>query len=351
MASLKERVTSRVDRLRERRPSVDHAVKTFQHYGAVNGNGQAGAATYFGFLSFFPILALAFFVVGWVAKVYPDAQRDLVVTINQLLPGIVGKGRNQISIETFEKYAGTIGLIGLFGVLYSGLGWLSGMRDALESVFQLPPRVQPNLVLGKIRDLLTLVVIGTTLLVSVAVSGMVSGFSELLLGWVGLGDSVVAAVLLPLLGLVLGVAATTVLFFAMYRLLAQPGLPRKAVLEGAVLGAVGFEVLKYLASFLMAGTKNEPAAQAFGVALILLVWINYFSRVTMYGAAYAYAAPEAERRRAEAAALAEIPVVPVSAAAVPVGGDKDSRGRAVLAGVMAGAALGAVAARKRTAED
>ena len=48
--------------------------------------------------------------------------------------------------------------------------------------------------------------------------------------------------------------------------------------------------MKYLASFLMAGTKNEPAAQAFGVALILLVWINYFSRVTM-GAAYAYAAP------------------------------------------------------------
>ena len=86
MASLKERVTSRVDRLRERRPSVDHAVRTFQHYGAVNGNGQAGAATYFGFLSFFPILALAFFVVGGVAKVYPDAQRDLVVTINQL-PG------------------------------------------------------------------------------------------------------------------------------------------------------------------------------------------------------------------------------------------------------------------------
>ena len=116
-------------------------------------------------------------------------------------------------------------------MLYSGLGWLSGMRDALESVF-VQPRVQPNLVLGKIRDLLTLVVIGTTLLVSVALSGMVSGFSELLLGWVGLGDSVVAAVLLLLLGLVLGVAATTVLFFAMYRLLAQPGLPRKAVLEG-----------------------------------------------------------------------------------------------------------------------
>ena len=34
--------------------------------------------TYFAFLSFFPILALAFFVVGSVAAVFPDAQDNLV---------------------------------------------------------------------------------------------------------------------------------------------------------------------------------------------------------------------------------------------------------------------------------
>ena len=48
-----------------------------EHYGAVKAGQQAGAVTYFAFLSFFPILALAFFVVGWIAKVYPDAQDDL----------------------------------------------------------------------------------------------------------------------------------------------------------------------------------------------------------------------------------------------------------------------------------
>ena len=30
--------------------------------------------TYFGFLSVFPVLALAFFVVGYVAKIFPDAR-------------------------------------------------------------------------------------------------------------------------------------------------------------------------------------------------------------------------------------------------------------------------------------
>ena len=52
----------RCERARERWPLLDHGVRTQQHYGRVNGSGLAGSVTYFAFLSFFPILALAFFV-------------------------------------------------------------------------------------------------------------------------------------------------------------------------------------------------------------------------------------------------------------------------------------------------
>ena len=37
------------------------------------------------------------------------------------------------------------------------------------------------------------------------------------------------------------------------------------------------------------------------MALILLVWINYFSRLVMYSAAWAYTAPSARAQRAEEA--------------------------------------------------
>ena len=90
MASLKERVTAAVARLRARYHWLDHVVRMVQHYGAVNGNAQAGAVTYFGFLSFFPILALGFFVVGLLAQVYPDLKDQMVAEINKLLPGVVG---------------------------------------------------------------------------------------------------------------------------------------------------------------------------------------------------------------------------------------------------------------------
>ena len=141
---------------------------------------QAGAVTYFAFLSFFPILALAFFVVGRVAKVYPDAQDDLVdgrQRRDARTWSATGTGQIRLS-EHRGRRQHRRDLIGLIGLLYAGLGWLSAMRDALVVVFEQPAKEQPNFVIGKLRDLLSLVVIGVVLLVSVALAGFVTGFSD-----------------------------------------------------------------------------------------------------------------------------------------------------------------------------
>ena len=312
MASLKERVSATVERLRERYPWLDHAVRMVQHYGTVNGNGQAGAVTFFGFLSFFPILAHGFFVVGLLAHLYPDIKAQMVSELNSLLPGVIGQGKGKIPLKTIEDYSGRVGLVGLLALLYSGLGWLSGLRQALEVMFVVPRQEQTNLVLGKLRDLGTLGLIGLTLLVSVTLSGAVTGFSGFILGWVGIDQTaLVPKILLSVLGHVLAIMASTVLLLTMFKLLiTESHLPRGALVRGALLGAVGFEVLKLAANLLLAQTKGNPAFQAFGVALILLVWINYFSRLIMYSVAWAYTSPAAleqrtaEARRAPGAALA-----------------------------------------------
>ena len=66
MPSVKERIAA----IRERRPFVDHLVRMQEHYGAVKAGQQAGAVTYFAFLSFFPLLALAVFVLGRLSSLY-----------------------------------------------------------------------------------------------------------------------------------------------------------------------------------------------------------------------------------------------------------------------------------------
>ena len=295
MGSPLARGRAAVENARERSPLLDHVVRTLRHYSRVNGSGLAGSVTYFAFLSFFPILAIAFFVIGYVSKLYPDARDNLTTAIGTLLPHILGEGDGEIRLSTIEGAAGTAGLIGAIALLYSGLGWLSGMRAALEIVFEMPRSEYPSFLLGKLRDLASLVVIGITLLLTVAVTGVVIGSSSWVLDLVGLGHNL--AWLVKGVGGVVGLVANTLLFYTLFRLLARPATPQRALWEGALLGALGFELLKLGSTLLLASTRGRPAFQALGIALILLIWINYFSRVVMYAAAWAHTSPSARAAR------------------------------------------------------
>jgi membrane protein len=352
VASLKERLTHRVEELRARRPLVDHAVRMVQHYGDVKGGLQAGAVTYFAFLSLFPILALAFFAVGLLSQVFPDARANLIEAINELLPGLIGEGDGQLSLQTIEDSAGTVGLLGLIGVLYTGLGWLSGMRKALRVMFESPSRTQPGFVGGKLIDLLSMLVIGVVLAVSVAVSGLVSTYSQDVLDWIGVGREL--SPLLVLLTVLIGVAANMVLFYATFRMLGEPDLPSRSLWSGALLGALGFEVLKRLSSLLLAATKSSPGVQAFGVTLILLVWINYTMRLVMFAAAWAQTSREARAAREsvqhahavkDASAWVSHDLPPVATASAGEPGDTSRSRTAFAAGGASMLALTAVVRR------
>ncbi|MFC6287755.1 YihY/virulence factor BrkB family protein [Nocardioides sp. GCM10027113] len=299
MSSLKDRVTGTVGDVRERRPVVDHAVRMQKHYGEVEASQQAGAITYFGFLSFFPIMGLSFFVVGIISRVYPDARDNLTEALDQILPGLIGDGSGQISVSTIESAASVVGPLSILLVLYSGLGWVTAVRNALEVVFEMPKRAQPNFVIGKLRDALSLASIGTILFLSVAVSGFVTAFSDLMLGWVGLDTEL--SWLVELAGRAIGFAANVLLFFAVFRLAGRPRTPTVSLWKGALLGAIAFEALKALSFLLLGSIEGRPAFQAFGIALILVVWINYFSRVILYAASWAHTAPRARQRREQKA--------------------------------------------------
>ena len=109
-------------------------------------------------------------------------------------------------------------------------------------------------------------------------SGFVSGFSEDLLDWLGLGTEL-RRCWSSWSTVLIGLAANMVLFFALFRLLGAPAPAVAALWSGALLGAVGFEVLKQLSSLLLGVDQGHARpSRSFGIALILLVWINYTSR-------------------------------------------------------------------------
>ena len=91
---------------------LDHAIRAYQHFTTVKGNRLAAAVTYFGFLSLFPLLAIAFAAFGIVLANNPDVEQQVFDAIGEALPGFVGGEDAPINPETLKDAATTAGIIG-----------------------------------------------------------------------------------------------------------------------------------------------------------------------------------------------------------------------------------------------
>lgn len=260
-------------------PAFDHLVRTYQRYTDVDGNRLAGGVTFFGFLSFFPLMALAFAVVGYLARVYPGVRELWQQTIDQLLPGLSG------SLKLGDLHPKSTGVIGLIALLFTGVGWISALRDALRAVW-LHRRGGGNFVKVKLGAVLVMAVLGIGLLASVGVSSLATSATRGLLSSLGLEDVFGAGVALRVLSIAVAVLFDTGIYLVMFSKLAASEQPWRSLLRGALLGAVGFEVLKLLGTYLVGHTTSNPVYGAFAVVVGLLVWLNVVARFTLLAAAW-----------------------------------------------------------------
>jgi membrane protein len=292
-----DRATAGLARARERWGWLDHIVRAVGHYLENQGTVFAGAVTYYGFLSVFPLLVLAYSVLGFVTGDDPVVIREVTDSLEQIFPGLVGTTDDApINVARFRDGASTASLIGSTTLIYTGLAWMGALRISLQAVFTLPQSGQPGIVPGILWDMVVLVVLGVTLVVSVSLSAVVTSVTDRILDTIGMDALPGYALLLRLLGIALGIGVSTLLFFTMYRLLPRPELPDRALLEGALLAAVIFEVLKLIATTLIAFSLRSPTAAVAGTFVVLLVWINYFSRLIFLGGSWAATTPVARRR-------------------------------------------------------
>lgn len=364
-----DRAKDRVRELRARRPWFDHLVRAYDRNSEVLGGQLAAAVTYFGFLSFFPLLALAFAAVGYVSSVYPDAQSGVTAAVESAFPSLVGQGKGQIDIRDVIDAKAGAGVIGLLGLLYAGLGWLDALRDGLRRVFGTDD-LDISLVRKKLVDVLVLALLGASLLLSLVTSSLATAATTFVLETVGLEKTFVATAVLKVLSVALAVLVDVVIFAILLSRLSGAELPWRQVRSGAVLGAVGFEVLKLLGTFLVGRTTANPLYATFGVVVGLLVWINLVAKLTIFAGAWTATGPyslepapagEAAAGRSTGLAMATEPVTVVAPAGyqpVPLaaGGASDAsavarppwRLREVAIGAWLGGALAGVVARRRS---
>ncbi|GAA3760632.1 membrane protein [Spinactinospora alkalitolerans] len=268
--------------LRRRRPGFDHLVRAYERYADRRGDQLAASVTYFAFLSFFPLLALAFSALGYVAAFNLEARGHLEQAINETLPGFAA----QLPLDEIARARTGAGVIGLLGLLYTGLGSIAALREALHVMWLKNTADGPNFVVAKLLDTVVVIVLGLALLGSVALTGVAQTATGWLLSWVGLDGSVAAALATRLLGLVIAVGVDVAVFTVLFGRLSGTERPWRLLWRGALLAAVGFEVLKAAGALLIGSTLSNPVYASFAVLVGLLVWINIVLRFVLFAAAW-----------------------------------------------------------------
>lgn len=281
---------SAVARLRRARPSVDHLIRAYSRYTSDTGDRLAAAVAYFGFLSFFPLVALAFSVLGFVVHNDPALQARITSNISSYLPGLVGGRPGQLDLQTIASARAAAGVLGLVGLLLAGLGWVDALRESIRSVWHQKVSAG-NIVTRKLLDIGILAGLGLTLVVSLAVSGLAAAASKLVLDYVGIEKTLGARIFTSGLGIALGLLADTALFLYLFLGLPRVQTPWRRVIKGAVFAAVGFEIIKVLGAFYIKRTTANPLYGTFAVVIGLLIWINLVSRFLLFCAAWTVTAP------------------------------------------------------------
>ncbi|HEX6198520.1 MAG TPA: YihY/virulence factor BrkB family protein [Jiangellaceae bacterium] len=264
-----QRAKDTMERLKKTLP-----FRTFLRYGRLRGNRLAGAVSFYGFISLFPMLIVAAAVVAQIAG--PERIANLQEIVDENLPGL------DLNVTVFVDNAGTIGLIGGVALLWSGLSWVDAMRAAVRSMWEKDD--QPgNIVVRKALDLGALVGLGLVLALSWAATVLVGSAADQILDWIGLESAVLGRVA----ALILAVLSSSALFAYLLS-----GLPRirvawRVLIPISLVGGLVFELLKQVVTQFAVLAAPDSTYAAFAVPLALVGWIYVVTRVLMLLAAFA----------------------------------------------------------------
>ena len=284
--------TSKFQQLRDRYEWLDHVVRAGLRYTERHGDHYAAAVTYFSVLSLVPLILVGFAIAGYVLFFNPELLQQLRHGISANLPAGLGTLLDPVIASAIDN-RGTIGIIGLLGGLYSGIGWMSNLREALSEQWAQPPAT-PALFKRLGFDLATLLGLGLALVTSFAITGIANGFTRAVLQFLGLSGQGWAVVLLAVLGVLLSLAANWLIFLWVIARLPREHVTLRSAARAALLGAVGFEALKQVMTFYLGIVTNSPAGALLGPFIGLLVFVFFASRFTLFVTAWAATALENE---------------------------------------------------------
>lgn len=248
---------------RRRWPWLNAVMDVNDRFGAIGGGPLASSIALAAFVSLFPLLLVIIAVIGFVSSGDSGFASSLIGDL-----GLKGRAAETVqdAIGTAEGSRKAASIVGLVGLLSSGLGVVGSLQNALNAAWQVKGRG----LVDRLVALRWLVGAGALFLLTAALGPLLR---------------VLPGPVKPFT-IVLGLALTSVLFVWTYHSLGNSSVGWRVHLPGALLVASGFEILKVVGSILVprAVASSSALYGSLGVVFAVLAWLLLYGRLIVYGA-------------------------------------------------------------------
>jgi len=257
----------RVDDFQQHHKQVAIPIAVFKKFSEDQSTNLASMIAFWAFFSIFPLLLVLVTLLGFLPA---GTKNSVLHQVSSYLPLLKANSVGGLSGSWWAL------IIGIGTALWSGSAVVRTVQFAFNSVWEIPYHQRPKFVEKLLRSLLVLSTIGVGLVVSVLITGFVSGTSNSLhLHWFG-----------HLLGYVIAIALDVALFVAAFRMLTDRDISTKDVLPGALLSGVVFWILQSLSSLIISHYLQNAQSTygTFATVITMLWWFYITSIVTLLGA-------------------------------------------------------------------
>ena len=261
--------------LRHRSRHFDHLSRAWLRYDGVNGGRLAAAIAYYGFFAVFAVLLIGYSIFGILLTNNSDLFEIVRDFLAQNLPFL--------NLQQLLDSGRTIGVVGLLGLVFTGIAWVEAIRSSQRLIWQL--NEHPGYIgIRQVVDLL--VMIGILLLIASSVLA-VSVLERLL---AGLFDGH-ASWLLSAVSWVMTVAINMLLAAALLGAVPRLRMTFRRMAPPVLMVGFGITMLNTVGRSFVGLVQRNPAYGLVASAVGVLLYLYVFNQLLLFGAAWAATSP------------------------------------------------------------
>jgi membrane protein len=265
-----KKLIARLDRYQRDHPWLGVPVAVAKKFGEDRAGQLAALVAYYGFFSLFPLMLALVTLVGLLFEGDAGLQERIVGSALAQFPVLGDRIRQNIGSLGGSSLALAVGL---GGALWAGLGGIKAAQNAMDQVWDVPVKRQPNFLRALLRAVIMLCTLGVFLVVSTFLGGIAAGTED-------------ANPALQAMGIAGAFVLNFLVFWVAFKVLTVADVGWGQVFVGALVASVLWSSLQALGGYII-GHRLESASETYGffaVVIGLLTWLFLGAQVTLLAA-------------------------------------------------------------------